>query len=222
MIDKLPLKCVRKIAVKGAPMRDHRPRFGRASKYHASAANYTYEVMVDLWKDARKGRTILRSDTHLDLIRDVTKAPRGREPKIDPDRTLCEEGRLTWDGQLAWVVGLARQAFKPHDEKWNDSVAHHNHLLRDELVMMEPDLGTRPHGSTVPERLSSPGEKEKIISITEDATRERIGTIDFAFGRFVLAFRADLMRRALDESAERPSCCLLVAYVPAPGFTNWV
>ena len=85
LIDKLLVEYVRKVAAEGVPARHQGPRFGMSSKPHASAANYMDEVMADLWKDARKGRIILCSDSHSDLIRDVTRVPMGRVPKMNPD-----------------------------------------------------------------------------------------------------------------------------------------
>ena len=64
---------------------------------HALAREHLPEAMSQLWKDARKGRVILCDERAGDLLSGVLNVPLARVPKMNPDRTLPEEGRTVWD-----------------------------------------------------------------------------------------------------------------------------
>ena len=67
---------------------------------HASAREHLPEAMAQLWKDARRGRVILCDDRAGDLLSGVLSVPLARVPKMNPDRTLSEEGRTVWDQRV--------------------------------------------------------------------------------------------------------------------------
>ena len=67
---------------------------------HASAREHLPEAMSQLWKDARRGRVILCDDRAGDLLGGVLSVPLARVPKMNPDRTLSDEGRSIWDQRV--------------------------------------------------------------------------------------------------------------------------
>ena len=67
---------------------------------HASAREHLPEAMSQLWKDARRGRVILCDDRAGDLLSGVLSVPLAWVPKMNPDRTLSEEGRTVWDQRV--------------------------------------------------------------------------------------------------------------------------
>ena len=58
------------------------------------------EIMGQLWEDASKGRVLLCSSAKESLLQGVVSAPLARVPKMNPDRTMAESGRMVWDGGL--------------------------------------------------------------------------------------------------------------------------
>ena len=67
---------------------------------HASAREHLPEAMSQLWKDARRGRVILCDDRAGGLLSGVLSMPLARVPKINPDRTVSDEGRTVWDQRV--------------------------------------------------------------------------------------------------------------------------
>ena len=47
----------------------------------------------------------------------------------------------------AWMCKSLHASRRPADERWDDSVGFHSHFLMDDMVLVEPDLGTRPEQS---------------------------------------------------------------------------
>ena len=64
---------------------------------HASAKGHLREAMDRLWKDARRGRVLLCDDRSEEFLGGTLSVPLARVPKMNPDRTVSEKGRLVWD-----------------------------------------------------------------------------------------------------------------------------
>ncbi|CAE8697726.1 unnamed protein product [Polarella glacialis] len=66
---------------------------------HPSMNGHLQEAMAQIWKDARKGRVLLCSQSSDGLLKGVVSVPLARVPKYNPDRTLSEQGRTVWDAK---------------------------------------------------------------------------------------------------------------------------
>ena len=64
---------------------------------HPSLREYLDEAASQLWKDACKGRALITEDDGTDLLTGVVSVPMARVPKMLPDRTLSDKGRVIWD-----------------------------------------------------------------------------------------------------------------------------
>ena len=63
---------------------------------HPSLKEHMEEAAIQLWEDAGKGRSLLCFDQGKGL-EGVISVPMARVPKMNPDRTLSEKGRVIWD-----------------------------------------------------------------------------------------------------------------------------
>ena len=50
--------------------------------------------MAQLWEDAQKGRSLLCFDKGDELLQGVISVPMARVPKMNPDRTVADKGRI--------------------------------------------------------------------------------------------------------------------------------
>ena len=64
---------------------------------HPSVRDHLEEAAMQLWKDASRGRALLCYDKGGDLLNGVISVPMARVPKMMPDRTISEKGRIIWD-----------------------------------------------------------------------------------------------------------------------------
>ena len=64
---------------------------------HPSLRDHLEEAAMQLWKDASRGRALLCYDQGGDLLKGVVSVPMARVPKMMPDRTISEKGRIIWD-----------------------------------------------------------------------------------------------------------------------------
>ena len=80
---------------------------------HASAREHLPEAMSQLCKDARRGRVILCDDRAGDLLSGVLGVPLARVPKMNPDRTVSEEGRTVCDQRVLNTKGPIRRRTPP-------------------------------------------------------------------------------------------------------------
>ena len=106
---------------------------------HASAREHLPEAMAQLWKDARRGRVILCDDRAGDLLSGVLSVPLARVPKMNPDRTLSEEGRTVWD-QRVLNEGTDTSAHPPALQP------RHREVIRMILVDSEAPWSSDPLG----------------------------------------------------------------------------
>ena len=67
------------------------------AKPHESVRGHMDEAMEKLWKDARKGRVLLCGEASAPHLAGVLASPWGRVPKLNPDRTVSDEGRFIHD-----------------------------------------------------------------------------------------------------------------------------
>ncbi|CAL1147366.1 unnamed protein product [Cladocopium goreaui] len=63
---------------------------------HPSLKEHLDEAAAQLWDDASKGRSLLCFDTGKGL-EGVVSVPMARVPKMNPDRTVSDKGRVIWD-----------------------------------------------------------------------------------------------------------------------------
>ena len=66
------------------------------SSPHPSLKEHLHEAAEQLWDDASKGRSLLCFDVGQGL-EGVVSVPMARVPKMNPDRTLSDKGRVIWD-----------------------------------------------------------------------------------------------------------------------------
>ena len=97
--DKL-LSYARDVAASGVRARFRGERVRHSAKPHASAAEHLDEVIGSLWGDAAEGRVLLCSSVVKPLLGAVSSVPMARVPKMNPDRTPSQDGRLIWDGRV--------------------------------------------------------------------------------------------------------------------------
>ena len=64
---------------------------------HPSLRDHMDEAASQLWKDASKGRALICFDEGNELLQGVVSVPMARVPKMLPDRTISEKGRIIWD-----------------------------------------------------------------------------------------------------------------------------
>ena len=65
---------------------------------HPSLKAHLDEAAQQLWKDATKGRVLICDDEEGScLLEGVVSVPMARVPKMLPDRTVSESGRVVWD-----------------------------------------------------------------------------------------------------------------------------
>ena len=64
---------------------------------HPSLRDHLDEAAAQLWKDASKGRALICFDEGDGLLEGVVSVPMARVPKMLPDRTISEKGRVIWD-----------------------------------------------------------------------------------------------------------------------------
>ena len=67
------------------------------SNPHPSLREHLDEAGAQLWKDAKQGRALITEDRGGDLLDGVVSVPMARVPKMLPDRTLSDKGRVIWD-----------------------------------------------------------------------------------------------------------------------------
>ena len=82
---------------KGVPARQPLVEARVPSKPHESVRGHMEEAMEKLWKDARRGRVLLCGKESEPYLRGVLSSPWGRVPKMNPDRSVSEEGRFIHD-----------------------------------------------------------------------------------------------------------------------------
>ena len=66
------------------------------SSPHPRLKEHLHEAAEQLWEDASKGRSLLCFDVGHGL-EGVVSVPMARVPKMNPDRTLSDKGRVIWD-----------------------------------------------------------------------------------------------------------------------------
>ena len=64
---------------------------------HPSLKEHLDEAGAQLWKDAQKGRALILEDHGGPELEGVISVPMARVPKMLPDRTLSDKGRVIWD-----------------------------------------------------------------------------------------------------------------------------
>ena len=107
------LAYARQVAIEGVPARFSGPTPERVtSKPHASAKDHLPEAAKQLWKDGSKGRVLLCSGLSPELMRGVISVPLARVPKMNPDRTVSESGRIVWDARFP-NQGCAKEDHPP-------------------------------------------------------------------------------------------------------------
>ncbi|CAK0826150.1 unnamed protein product, partial [Prorocentrum cordatum] len=81
----------------GVPARQPLAQVRVPSKPHMSVQGHMEEAMEKLWKDAKRGRAPLCGKDSEPYLSGVLSSPWGRVPKMNPDRTISEEGRFIHD-----------------------------------------------------------------------------------------------------------------------------
>ena len=85
------------------PRREGKPERVIAAP-HPSAAEYIDEALEKIWADAAEGR-ILLSNSKSNALGGVRESSIARVPKMNPDRTLAEDGRFITDMKATNVKG---------------------------------------------------------------------------------------------------------------------
>ena len=66
---------------------------------HPSLREHLDEAAQQLWKDASRGRVLLCYDENDGLLNGVVSVAMARVPKMLPDRTVSDKGRVIWDAK---------------------------------------------------------------------------------------------------------------------------
>ena len=98
LVDEGLLEKARRNAVEGinAYSTNERTERIRCSP-HPSLKDHLEEAAAQLWKDAAKGRALICFDQGDHLLQGVISVPMARVPKMLPDRTVSDKGRIIWD-----------------------------------------------------------------------------------------------------------------------------
>ena len=67
------------------------------SNPHPSLKEHLDEAGAQLWKDAQRGRALIVQDKGEPTLEGVVSVPLARVPKMLPNRTVSEKGRVIWD-----------------------------------------------------------------------------------------------------------------------------
>ena len=91
---------LRHTATQGVDARYEGDRQRVRASPHPSLQGHLTEAYEQIWKDVSRGRVLLLTcagDSH--LLEGVVSVPLARVPKMLPNRTLSEKGRLIWDAR---------------------------------------------------------------------------------------------------------------------------
>jgi hypothetical protein len=115
------LQYLREVGNEGVSLRRENPGVRARAKPHLSAADYQEEAFAQMWDDARCGRILLCYAEEPGL-QGVVSSPQGRVPKMNPDRSLAEEGRFITDMREA-NLACPKENFPPAGQPKHQEVA---------------------------------------------------------------------------------------------------
>ena len=118
------LDYLKEVTKDGVPTRQPRASARVAAQPHRSLLEHLEEAMQKLWKDCHRGRVLLCTEAANPHLEGVVSSPWGRVPKLNPDRTVSQEGRMIHDQRLVNATG-------------------HKHAPLPRLATAEPCLGAR-------------------------------------------------------------------------------